>query len=133
MTLNKLFEITENTKHESWKFNIELDKSFLDFFGFTKSLSHQEIYYSNFKNNKIVRLVYDGLNKEIFIKLSNEKEELENEVLTLNQLRNNLNKKRDEGHKPNFLNGSNCITSDTNCEVISLINSDNFGFYIKIK
>ena len=123
MTLNKLFEITENTKHESWKFNIELDKSFLDFFGFTKSLSHQELYYSNFKNNKIVRLVYDGLYKEIFIKLSNEKEELDNEVLTLNQLRNVLNKKNNEGY----------ITLDTNCEVISLTNSDNFGFYIKIK
>ena len=101
--------------------------------GFAKSLSHQEIYYSNFKNNKIVRLVYDGLNKEIYIKLSNEKEKLENEVLTLNQLRNILNKKRDEGYKPNFLNGSSFITSDTNCEVISLINSNNFGFYIEIK
>lgn len=133
MTLNKLFEITENTKHESWKFNIELDKSFLDFFGFTKSLSHQELYYSNFKNNKIVRLVYDGLYKEIFIKLSNEKDELDNEVLTLNQLRNVLNKKNNEGYKSNFLNGSSVIISDINCEVISLTNSDNFGFYIKIK
>ena len=100
MTVKNLYDLTNNTDFELFKYEIKFDRSSQDLAGFSKVFEHEELNYFN-QTNLISKINIDRNKKIMQILFSSNKSKNENSIVTLKEFRDLLGS-IDGHHSSNF-------------------------------
>lgn len=90
MVIGQLLRITKNTQHELYNFKIKFDRSYQNWYGFSRVFSFEELYYAGFEKYKISKINYSTKENLFELEISNEQQNIVDDELTLGEFKGTL-------------------------------------------